>query len=342
MKTIKLNENLRPFFVGYEGENDARGFAFDYSAWSEEYGSGVLQMLLQRQGDADPYPVVLSAGENGTAIWTPSATDTAVRGSGEIQLIYTVDEVVAKTAVVRVLIDRSLGASGDPPDPYETWLEDLTELAADTQQNAQNAAGSAEDARTARATAEAAAVAAQDSERAAAGYATAAGNSADAASDSAEAASASAEQAAHLLDDLDAIFQESTGQGIEAVLVLIRELVLQILNRPELVGDTELSLDSENWVQNKVITAALGLKVDKAIGMGLTHNDFTDTLKDKLDGIATGATKVIVDSAMSDSSTNPVQNGVINTTLKDGTEATAEYHLGFYLDQDGNVCQVDN
>lgn len=143
MKTIKLNENLRPFFVGYEGENDARGFAFDYSAWSEEYGSGVLQMLLQRQGDADPYPVVLSAGEDGTAIWTPSATDTAVRGSGEIQLIYTVDEVVAKTAVVRVLIDRSLGASGDPPEPYENWLDRLTELAGATQQNAADAAAAA-------------------------------------------------------------------------------------------------------------------------------------------------------------------------------------------------------
>lgn len=342
MNIIKVDCLPLPIFVGYERENDARGVAFDYSAWAEQYGDGVLQLLVQRPGDAAPYPVLLTAGDGLTAVWTPSATDTDVPGRGEIQLIYTVDEIVAKTAVLQVMIDRSLAAGTTPPDPYETWLEDLTELAADTQQNARDAAGSAADARTARTAAEGAADAAQDSERAAAGYATAAGNSADAASDSAEAASASAKQAAHLLDDLDAIFQESTGQGIEAVLVLIRELVLQILNRPELVGDTELSLDSENWVQNKVITAALGLKVDKAAGMGLTHNDFTDTLKDKLDGIATDATKVIVDSAMSDSSTNPVQNGVINTTLKDGTEATAEYHLGFYLDQDGNVCQVDN
>ena len=37
--------------------------------------------------------------------------------------------------------------------------------------------------------------------------------------------------------------------------------------------------------------------------------------KTKLDGIATGANKTIVDSALSSSSTNPVQNKVINTEL---------------------------
>ena len=37
--------------------------------------------------------------------------------------------------------------------------------------------------------------------------------------------------------------------------------------------------------------------------------------KSKLDGIATGATKVVVDSALSSTSTNPVQNKVINSAL---------------------------
>ena len=37
--------------------------------------------------------------------------------------------------------------------------------------------------------------------------------------------------------------------------------------------------------------------------------------KEKLDGIATGATKITVDSALSSTSTNPVQNNVINSAL---------------------------
>lgn len=39
--------------------------------------------------------------------------------------------------------------------------------------------------------------------------------------------------------------------------------------------------------------------------------------KSKLDGIATNATKVIVDSALSSTSTNPVQNKIVNTRLLD-------------------------
>lgn len=128
MKNISLDSLPLSLFVGYAGENDARGFAFDYSSWTEEYGAGVLQMLLQRPGDANPYPVLLSAGEDGTAVWLPSATDTDVKGKGEIQLIYTVNQVIAKTAVLPVLIERSLGAGTTPPDPYETWVEELLEL----------------------------------------------------------------------------------------------------------------------------------------------------------------------------------------------------------------------
>lgn len=50
---------------------------------------------------------------------------------------------------------------------------------------------------------------------------------------------------------------------------------------------------------------------------------------------------ITVDAALSDSSTNPVQNKAIGETLKAGTEATADWHLGFYLDANGDLCQVE-
>ena len=56
-------------------------------------------------------------------------------------------------------------------------------------------------------------------------------------------------------------------------------------------------------------------KVDKVAGKGLSTNDYTTTEKNKLAGIAEGANKTIVDSALSASSTNPVQNKVINTEI---------------------------
>lgn len=79
--------------------------------------------------------------------------------------------------------------------------------------------------------------------------------------------------------------------------------------------DSSLSPTSTNAVQNKVINTALGNKVDKVSGKGLSTNDFTTAEKTKLAGIATGATKVTVDSALSSTSTNPVRNSAINAAI---------------------------
>lgn len=107
---------------------------------------------------------------------------------------------------------------------------------------------------------------------------------------------------------------------------------------------------------NKPVSTAqqeeLDKKVDKVSGKGLSTNDFTNTyksnvdantsarhthsnkeildvtsaaftteLKSKLEGIANGATNVSVDSALSSTSTNPVQNKVVKAAL-DGKQAT--------------------
>ncbi len=92
--------------------------------------------------------------------------------------------------------------------------------------------------------------------------------------------------------------------------------------------DSSMSSTSTNPVQNKVVYTALDNKVDKESGKGLSTNDFTTTLKNKLDGIAEGANKITVDSSMSSTSTNPVQNKVIYTTLDNNFSTIAEYVNG--------------
>lgn len=87
--------------------------------------------------------------------------------------------------------------------------------------------------------------------------------------------------------------------------------------------DDELSNDSEHPVQNKVIYTALDGKVDKVDGKGLSANDFTNEYKAKLDGIEAQANKITVDSALSGSSENPVQNKVINTALSGKVDKVA-------------------
>lgn len=59
------------------------------------------------------------------------------------------------------------------------------------------------------------------------------------------------------------------------------------------------------------MNTALGGYVEKVDGKGLSTNDYTTTEKNKLAGIAAGANKTVVDSALSGTSTNPVQNKAV-------------------------------
>lgn len=81
--------------------------------------------------------------------------------------------------------------------------------------------------------------------------------------------------------------------------------------------DNALSATSTNPVQNKVIVSALASKASTATATQSTNGLMSKTDKAKLDSIATGATKVTVDSAMSGSSKNPVENNVIKQYVDD-------------------------
>ena len=72
----------------------------------------------------------------------------------------------------------------------------------------------------------------------------------------------------------------------------------------------------------QIIKTALANKADKTNATKSAAGLMSADDKTKLDGIASGATKVTVDSALSESSTNPVQNKAVKTAL-DGKAGTA-------------------
>lgn len=94
-----------------------------------------------------------------------------------------------------------------------------------------------------------------------------------------------------------------------------------IKNKPNLGGAALMDVvtewssttSDENIPSEKLVKSSLDNKVDKVSGKGLSTNDFTTTLKNKLDGITAGATKV-------ESSTT---NGNIKIN---GTETTVYTH----------------
>lgn len=116
-----------------------------------------------------------------------------------------------------------------------------------------------------------------------------------------------------------------------------------------IVVDSALSTTSTNSVQNKVVTEALNNKVNKEAGKGLSTNDFTNTLYDKLIDIEYNAEKnvitsisvngkpqtitntkvdlqienAVVDENLSTTSTNSVQNKAVTNALNNKVDKEA-------------------
>jgi len=85
--------------------------------------------------------------------------------------------------------------------------------------------------------------------------------------------------------------------------------------------DVAITQNSNNPVTSAAIYAELAKKVDADGGAGLSDNNFTDAYKEKLDGIASEATKTIVDATITENSTNPVTSAAVFAALATKVDA---------------------
>ena len=184
--------------IGKAGENLARSCTIDYSAWLKEYGEGDLRIRAIRSGDAEPYPVTNVTTENGVATWIFTDADTAIKGYGEVQILYYVEDVLVKSRVWRTYTHRSLSTSSEEvPDPYQDWLSEVERIGSQIEEDAESASDSATRAAGSASEAAESALSATRSESSAQEYASAASSSADSAASSATAASRSATEASN-------------------------------------------------------------------------------------------------------------------------------------------------
>jgi hypothetical protein len=81
--------------------------------------------------------------------------------------------------------------------------------------------------------------------------------------------------------------------------------------------DSFLSTSSVHAVQNKVITNALNSKVSKETGKGLSTNDFTNTLLEKLNKIQANAEENLIESISVNGTTQTITNKNVDIQLED-------------------------
>lgn len=125
---------LEEIKLGRRGENQARKVVFDVlEKWREGYGEGVASLIVQRNGDAQPYPVAVTE-EDGTLVWLVSSVDTAVAGEGAAELRYTVGDTIVKSQIYKTRVHETLEDSGETPPPaYQSWVDEVLQAAADAE-----------------------------------------------------------------------------------------------------------------------------------------------------------------------------------------------------------------
>jgi hypothetical protein len=125
---------LEEIKLGRRGENQARKVVFDVlGKWREGYGEGVASLIVQRNGDAQPYPVTVTE-EDGALVWLVSSVDTAVAGEGAAELRYTVGDTIVKSQIYKTRVRETLENSGEAPPPaYQSWVDEVLRAAADAE-----------------------------------------------------------------------------------------------------------------------------------------------------------------------------------------------------------------
>lgn len=129
MVEIKVQGNSNhPIFLGHQGEHQAREIIFDVSEMAEIYGEGTAQLLHQRREDSDPYLCAVVQDKNNIVRWPLTAADTAMRGEGQAELRWYVDETVAKSAIYKTITLPGLGeAQEETPEPWKGWVDQVIE-----------------------------------------------------------------------------------------------------------------------------------------------------------------------------------------------------------------------
>ena len=143
--------NFTTLVLGRRGENLARKVVFDIRDLESLYGSGTVEVIYQRPGDAQPYPVAVH--RNGTIVtWDVSSTDTEMPGdSGKCELRYYVGEVLAKSKTWQTWVEPAMDTPSEttPPEPEKGWVDKVLEAGTSAKEAAERAEEAAKKAESA-------------------------------------------------------------------------------------------------------------------------------------------------------------------------------------------------
>ena len=127
IEAVKKASNL----IGRLGENEARVMKFYIGDAQRDFPGCSFAVLNRRPNDADAYPVSSSyvTVDGNYLLWTVMSGDLAQEGIGECEIIASIGSQIVKSEIYTTRILHALDGAGTPPDPWESWVQDVTDAA---------------------------------------------------------------------------------------------------------------------------------------------------------------------------------------------------------------------
>lgn len=152
MRLLVKDIGKQKVYIGFKGEQNYAEIAFDFSNIFAEYPEAEVALRI-KPPEGETYPHSLTREEN-IVVWNVNASDCSSAGMGSYQVTFTSGNTIIKSFVGLYVVRGSIDVTGDPPDPYVTWLTELEEAAANVHQEIEAAketmSGYLSDSQTAR------------------------------------------------------------------------------------------------------------------------------------------------------------------------------------------------
>lgn len=122
----------RTIQIGYEGEDNVTKIIFRYDSEWLSHGSGIFTIRVLRHGENEAYNATKVRVDKDDMELEMTVTDVelSVRGSGEMQIVYTGADFVKKSSIYTYNVNRAIDTPVNPPDGsiITSIIESLSEL----------------------------------------------------------------------------------------------------------------------------------------------------------------------------------------------------------------------
>ena len=123
MRSVSVRlDDLRTMILnlGFVGENEHTRVLIDAKKMYDQYPTASASLTVQPP-EGEAYPAVIER-DGDFVVWDIVDSNLTEEGNGELQLAFTVGEVVAKTYIGRFRVCRSIIPTGEIPDPLDDFL----------------------------------------------------------------------------------------------------------------------------------------------------------------------------------------------------------------------------